>query len=69
MLKYLFCTADNHKILINHLIEKIKIFDIIREHTTLKNIEKFNFIDINNNILDEQERESLPINRGYYPFL
>ena len=68
LLKYLFCTADNHKILINHLIEKIKIFDIIREHTTLKNIEKFNFIDINNNALGEQERESLPINRGYYPF-
>ena len=68
LFKTLFNNADAHKDINKHLIEEIKIFDIIQAHTNLNNIEQFNFIPSRDNVLNEHEIPSVPIKRGYYSF-
>ena len=68
LLKTFFDNADNHRDIIKHLIEEIKIFDIIQAHTNLNNIETFNFTTTQDNALTEKERKQIPIKRGYYSF-
>ena len=68
LFKTLFDNADDHKEINKYLIDEIKLLDIIQAHTNLNNPEKFNFTTTQDNTLTEQERDTLPINRGYYSF-
>ena len=68
LFKTLFDHADEHQTVQKHLIETIKIFDLIQTHTNLDSLEKFTFIKTQDNNLAEEERETLPIKRGYYSF-
>ena len=66
--KILLDYADSHQMLHQHLIEHIKILDLIETHTKIDNLEKFNFTSSKDNNLPNEERETTPIKRGYYSF-
>ena len=68
LLKTLLDNADLHQSLHQHLIEQIKILDLIKKHTTLDNLDKFIFTSTQDNNLKPEERDTLPIKRGYYSF-
>ena len=68
LFKTLFDHADDHQDLQKHLIEEIKIFDLIQAHTTLDTLEKFSFTQTADNTLSNEERVTLPIKRGFYSF-
>ena len=68
LFKTLFDYADDHQDLQRHLIEDIKIFDLIQTHTTLDTLEKFSFTQTQDNTLSNEERVTLPIKRGFYSF-
>ena len=68
LFKILLDHADSHQILHRHLIEHIKILDLIEAHTNMDNPDKFNFTSTKDNNLPNEERETTPIKRGYYSF-
>ena len=68
LFKILLDHADSHQILHQHLIEHIKILDLIEAHTKLDNPDKFNFTSTKDNNTPNEERETTPIKRGYYSF-
>jgi len=68
LFKTLFDHADDHQDLQKHLIEEIKIFELIQTHTTLDTLEKFSFTQTADNTLSKEERVTLPIKRGFYSF-
>ena len=68
LFKVLLDHADSHQILHQHLIEHIKILDLIEAHTKLDNLDKFNFTCTKDNNTPNEARETTPIKRGYYSF-
>ena len=68
LLKTLLDYADDHQTVQEHLINTIKILDLIQTYTNLDNLDKFNFTQTQDNTLQDEERETLPIKHGYYSF-